>query len=102
LRRAASNESKTPLAAGFELVQNNFDQFQHLLHAARQRGLVPRCALFDSWYTSVENLKQVRVLGWPWLTRLPGNRRVNPDGQGLRTLQDCTLVAAGPRVWLQG
>ena len=44
----------------------------------------------------------MRAPGWPWLTRLKRNRRVNPDGQGLRPLQDCALADDGQRVWLQG
>ena len=37
---------------------------------------------FDSWYSSLENLKQVRDCGWVWLTQLRCNRRVNPDEGG--------------------
>ena len=83
-----------------ELTKN--DHFQHLLRAARQRGFAPCCVLFDSWYASLANLKQVRALGWPWPTRLKRNRRVNPDGQGLRPRRDCALAAGGRRVWLRG
>lgn len=83
-----------------ELTKN--DHFQHLLRTAQQRGFAPRCVLFDGWYASLANLKQVRACGWPWLTRLKRNRRVNPDGQGLRPLQDCALAEGGQRVWLQG
>jgi hypothetical protein len=37
---------------------------------------------FDSWYSSLENLKLVRDLGWAWLTRLKSNRQVSlPAGQ---------------------
>ncbi len=79
-----------------ELSKN--DHFQALLRAARQRGFAPRCVLFDSWYASLANLKQVRACGWPWLTRLKRNRRVNPDGQGLRPLQECALTEGGQRV----
>ena len=86
--------------ASDELSKN--DHFQALLRTAQQRGFAPRCVLFDSWYASLANLKQVRACGWPWLTRLKRNRRVNPDGQGLRPLQDCTLADGGQRVWLQG
>lgn len=42
-----------------ELTKN--DYFQHLLRAAQQRGFAPRCVLFDSWYASLANLKQVRL-----------------------------------------
>lgn len=83
-----------------ELTKN--DHFQHLLQAAQQRGFAPRCVLFDSWYASLANLKQVRACGWPWLTRLKRNRLVNPDGQALRPLADCAIGASGQTVWLKG
>jgi putative transposase len=76
--------------------------FQHLLQAAQQRGLHPTSVLFDSWYASLPNLKQVRACGWRWLTRLHKNRLVNPDGQHLRPLSSCAIPAQGARVWLKG
>ena len=72
------------------------------MRTAQQRGLAPRCVLFDSWYASLANRKQVRALDWPWLMRLERNRRVNPDGQGLRPLQGYALAEGGQRVWLPG
>ncbi|HEX8201094.1 MAG TPA: hypothetical protein VF590_11445 [Isosphaeraceae bacterium] len=42
------------------------------------RGFSPWSVLFDGWYASLENLKQVRDHRWPWLTRLKGNRRSCP------------------------
>ncbi len=78
------------------------DHFQHLLQTARQRGFAPRCVLFDGWYASLANLKQVRSRGWPWLTRLTRNRLVNPDGQSLRPLADCAIGPDGQTGWLKG
>ena len=58
--------------------------------------------MFDSWYASLANLKQVRACGWPWLTRLTRNRLVNPDGQALKPLADCAIGSDGQTVWLKG
>ncbi len=50
------------------------DQFRALLEAADGRGFRPECVVFDSWYSSLENLQQVRNVGWVWLTQLKTNR----------------------------
>jgi len=39
--------------------------------------------LFDSWYASLEDFKQVHDPGWRWLTRLMGNRLVTPADRRL-------------------
>lgn len=38
------------------------DHFHAMLTSARERGFTPACVVFDSWYSSLENLKLVR--GW--------------------------------------
>ena len=58
--------------------------FRAMLTTAQARGLRPRFVAFDSWYSSLEHLKAVRSAGGHWLTRLNGNRQVNPDGTGNR------------------
>ena len=78
------------------------DHFGDLLRVARERGFAPECVLFDGWYSSLNNLKQLRTLGWNWLTRLKGNRRVNPDRTGLRALSACAIAATGTVVHLEG
>ncbi len=55
------------------------DQFIEMMKVAHNRGFKPECVGFDSWYSSLENLKYIRKLGWIWLTRLKSNRLVNPD-----------------------
>ena len=50
-----------------------------MLLMAKGRGFSPKYVLFDGWYASLENLKQVRDHGWQWLTRLKGNRQVTPE-----------------------
>ena len=48
------------------------DLFGQLLRAAKQRGLQPKCICFDSWYSSLDNLKLIRSLQWHWLTPAEG------------------------------
>lgn len=31
-----------------------------MIHAAEERQFRPKCVLFDSWYSSIENLKLIR------------------------------------------
>jgi putative transposase len=78
------------------------DHFGDLIEVAHQRGFVPECVLFDGWYSSVDNLKRLRKLGWSWLTRLKANRRVNPDRTGLRALSACGIAPTGTVVHLEG
>jgi len=56
------------------------DHFRAMLSTAHERGFQPELVLFDSWYASLENLKQVRRYGWHWLTRLKANRLVSVEG----------------------
>jgi hypothetical protein len=78
------------------------DHFQAMLKTAKQRGFQPRYVAFDSWYSSLANLKTIRTHGWQWFTRLKANRLVNPDGSGNRPLSECALREAGTRVHLKG
>ncbi|MBI2184399.1 MAG: transposase [Thaumarchaeota archaeon] len=55
------------------------DRFSEMLEKARERGFNPDYVLFDAWYSSLDNLKQVRELGWHFFTRLKENRLVSPD-----------------------
>ena len=73
-----------------------------MLIIAKGRGLCPRLILFDGWYASLENLKQVRDLGWLWLTRLKHNRRVNPEGNGAVPLSAAEIDAIGTVIHLVG
>ena len=82
------------------------DHFRAMLAVAKERGVQPECVLPRSmgrggWYASVDNLKALRTLGWPWLTRLPANRNVNLDRQGLKAVRDAAIDAAGTVVHLQ-
>ena len=78
------------------------DHFWEMLLMARGRGFSPKYVLFDGWYASLENLKQVRDHGWRWLTRLKGNRQVTPEDRAPRTLDEVAFVEAGVVVHLRG
>jgi putative transposase len=78
------------------------DHFRVMLQTAHARGFRPRCVVFDGWYSSLDNLKLLRTLGWTWLTRLKSNRLVNRDRQGTRPLYRTEIAATGTEVWLPG
>jgi putative transposase len=78
------------------------DHFRALVQAAAERGFTPECVVFDSWYSGLDNLKQLRRLDFRWLTRLKSNRLVNPDGQGQHPITDVVIAEQGTRVHLQG
>jgi putative transposase len=78
------------------------DHFADMMRTAHARGFTPRCVAFDGWYSSLDNLKLIRSLGWTWLTRLKSNRLVNLNRQGTRALADTAVEATGTEVWLPG
>lgn len=52
------------------------DHFCEILSLAKERGINPEAVVMDSWYSSLENLKHIRKLGWIWITNLRKNRKV--------------------------
>ena len=78
------------------------DHFRSMLATAQARGFAPQCVVFDSWYSSLDNLKRIRSYGWIWLTRLKRNRHVNPDSTGNRPLYEVTIATTGTVVHLKG
>ena len=73
-----------------------------MLRTAKGRGFAPDCVAFDGWYSSLDNLKLIRGLGWRWLTRLKVNRRVNLDRQGNKAVGATAIEAGGTVVHLEG
>lgn len=55
------------------------EYFQEMVTTAKERGFFPKMICFDSWYSSIDNLKLIRSNKWFFLTRLKKNRQVNPD-----------------------
>lgn len=78
------------------------EHFRAMLATAQARGFAPAYVLFDSWYSSLDNLKQVRAAGWLWLTRLKANRLVDPDGHGNVAISRLAVGPEGRPVHLRG
>jgi putative transposase len=78
------------------------DLFAPLLRQAKQRGFQPKCVCFDSWFSSLDNLKLIRSLGWTWLCRLKCNRTVRVDFGPAQAVNTAEISAAGRVVHLPG
>lgn len=78
------------------------DLFGQLLRTAKQRGLQPKCICFDSWYSSLDNLKLIRSLQWHWLARLKANRKVRVDFGAAQALSTVDIPPQGRIVHLPG
>lgn len=72
--------------------------FCDILSLAKSRGLNPTAVVFDSWYSSLKNLKAIRDYGWIWVTNLRKNRKVNRD----ENLEDLDIPEGGLSVHLRG
>jgi len=73
-----------------------------MLATAKERGFAPQCVVFDSGYSSLDNLELVRGYGWIWLTQFQRNRHANPDHTGNRPLHEISLAKTGSVVHLKG
>ena len=85
--------------------QDGVDKNQHLramLQTAKQRGFTPAYVCFDSWYSSLPNLKAVRGHGWHFVCRLKSNRQVNPDNTSNVDVGLLNIPAEGRVVHLRG
>ncbi len=78
------------------------DHFRAMLHTAHQRGFAPVMVAFDGWYSSLDNLKLLRQLGWHWLTRLKGNRQVSLRAGLHQAIGELDIPAVGLVVHLRG
>jgi putative transposase len=78
------------------------DLFAQELRAAKARGLQPRCVCFDSWYSSLDNLKLLRSLNWTWLCRLKANRQVRVDFGVPQAIRTVDIPSSGRVVHLPG
>jgi hypothetical protein len=81
---------------------SKIDHFQQMVKQAHQRGFKPELVVFDSWYSSLDNLKLLRRLGWPWLTQLKRNRQVSIDRSGNRAICEVLVPMHGRLVHLKG
>jgi putative transposase len=78
------------------------DHFRAMLEQAKARGFQPALVAFDSWYSSLENLKLVRDCGWDWLTRLKSNRQVSLRPGEQQAVSELDIPASGLTVHLRG
>jgi hypothetical protein len=74
------------------------DHFREMLKTAHERGVQPEAVIADSWYSSLNNLKFIRDLGWIWVMGLRKNRVVN-RGENLGKL---AIPDEGLKVHLRG
>ena len=74
------------------------DHFREMLGLASKRGISPEAVVADSWYSSLNNLKYIRDLGWTWVVGLRKNRVVN-RGENLGELN---IPETGLKVHLRG
>jgi putative transposase len=78
------------------------DHFQQTVTQAQKRGFEPELVAFDSWYSSLPNLKLLRDCEWHWLTQLKRNRQVSIDHSGNRAISDWLIPVNGLPVHLKG
>lgn len=78
------------------------DHLCQMLETARQRGFRPQCVLWDSWYSSLANLKRMREWNWPFFVGLRENRQVDPDGCGNRAVSELEFEGLSMRTHLKG
>jgi hypothetical protein len=81
---------------------SKIDHFQQMVKQAHRRGFNPQLVVFDSWYSSLDNLKLLRSLGWSWLTQLKSNRQVSTDRSGNRAIGDILIPMHGRLIHLKG
>jgi putative transposase len=82
--------------------KNKNEHFRDMLRTAKGRGFEPEHVCFDSWYTSLDNLKLIRSLGWRWFASMKGNRQVDPGWQGNVSLESLDVPNEGRVVHLRG
>lgn len=74
------------------------DQFREMLVRAKERGVTPEAVIADSWYSSLNNVKCIRDLGWIWVMGLRKNRSVNRKEK----LENLVIPEEGLKVHLRG
>lgn len=76
--------------------------FREMLKRAVNKGFSPFYALFDSWYSSIENLKFIRSLKLKFICSVACNRQVSVTKGVYVSVQDLQLTKKQVRrVWLK-
>ena len=74
------------------------DHVQEMATMGKERGLQVEAVVMDAWYSSLNNLKHIRDLGWIWVVGLRKNRVVN-RGEKLGEIE---IPEEGVRLHLRG
>jgi len=74
------------------------DHFRDMLGLAKKRGVCPCAVLADTWYSSLDNLKYIRDLGWIWVMPLRKNRAVGRK----QKIEDLDIPEDGSYIHLRG
>ena len=74
------------------------EHFREMLSLSKERGIIPDAVVMDSWYSSLDNLKHIRGLGWKWVTTLRKNRKVNRN----ISLDSLEIPDEGLKIHLRG
>lgn len=82
--------------------QTKNDHFRQMLAQAYQRGFQPEMVVFDSWYSSLKNLKTIRDYDWTWVTQLKANRKVSQHQGQQVAVSDLIIPYQGLVVHLTG
>lgn len=72
--------------------------FCEMLKLAKQRGITPEAVVMDAWYSSLDNLKTIRSMGWDWVCGFRRNRIVNKK----QKLEQLNIPDEGLKVHLRG
>lgn len=73
--------------------KNKNEHFLDMLKLAKKRAFKPDYVMADSWYSSLDNMKAIKSLGWHFIFGLKENRMVN-ETQG-------SYVAVSALDWTQ-
>ncbi len=79
------------------------DHFQEMFQqVVKAKQLNARTILFDSWYSSVDNLKLIHRAGWTFFTSLKSNRMVSLNREtGYQHLDELDFAGAGETLGLE-
>jgi hypothetical protein len=81
---------------------NKNQHFRAMLRLAAARGFQPSIVAFDSWYSSLDNLKLIRDFAWQWLTRVKSNRQVSVQAGASCAVEALDIPPSGLQVHLRG
>lgn len=76
--------------------------FEQMVEQAHARQFQPDLVAFDSWYSSLDNLKLLRGYDWHWLTQLKSNRQVSEAAGANQAIRDVLIPVNGKQVHLKG